>query len=363
MKQRLDSLDITKAFCILAVLILHILAFRPSAAVIALMLGSSMLVFFLAAGYTYKPGRGAKQNIIIRAKRLLIPFAAYSIVINLIYAVTSVCSGTVSVSGALLNAQRYYLAGPARELVQGDYTLSCLMPYWFLLIMFVASVVFYLIADFALASGKRTAGLILVLLSITAILKETIDLQLPWHLEIVPAFSAILLIGAYAGKMQLLSKLQWQGKKSVLLIAATAVVTLILSIFCGTAVLVSENNWGNFGGFSVYIAVVQGIVAAVMLVLISEAIARTKKLKQVMVWLGKHSMEFYVIHMFFAYYISKVTGWKFLAIDREPATSPLEICQTFLLFALTMLLCTLWTFGYQAIAGRIRKKKPTAPNR
>ena len=348
MKQRFDSLDITKAFCILAVIIIHIPAFLPSTLFVSFIMGASMLVFFLVAGYTYKPGKSVTKNIINRAKRLLIPFAAYSICIQLIYSAIFVCTGTRSVSEVLIWIRDYYCTGKVGLPI---------MPYWFLITLFLASVVFYLIADFALVSGKRTAIISLILLSITAIYSETVSISLPWTIEMVPAFAGILLIGAYAGQKQILSKLQWQGKKSIFLIVAAAILLLILSITCGTATVVSQNKWGKFGGFSVYIALIQGILETFMLVLIGEGLTKTKKLRQGLVWLGQHSMEFYMIHLAIAYCISQITGWKMFAASQQFATTPIEICQTLLLFVITFFLCILWTFLCQAVSDRFRKKK------
>lgn len=358
MEKRFESLDIAKCIAIFAVIILHTIVYKPVVAATSLLMGATMLFFFLVTGYNYKAGRDVKTSIIKRAKRLLVPFVVYSVVINIICALIFIFADGMSIQQVIYNIKEFYTGTIGFSTTEAPANvLSCVMPYWFLIIMFLASAIFFPIADYALKSIKRISLISLVMLSITALSVE-FNVNLPWHVEITPAFVAILLIGAYAGKNQILVKLQnIKGVKRAGIIILTIILTLILAITCGSTRLVSNNIWGNLGWISVFVSVLQAIIQFVMLVLISEIIAGTKNVKKPFIWIGENVMHFYILHGFFGFAIVKITGWPMLMFDREISTDPTKIIQSFMLMGCILVCVTVWILLEKSVKGKLFSRK------
>lgn len=358
MEKRFESLDIAKCLAIFAVIALHTIVYIPVAAGTSLLMGATMLFFFMVTGYNYKEGRDIKTSIIKRAKRLLVPFVLYSVVINIICGLIFIFVDGMTIQQVIYNIREFYMGTIGFSKTEAPTNiLSCVMPYWFLLIMFLSSVIFFPIADYVLKSIKRISLISIAMLLITA-LSVHFNISLPWHIEITPAFVAILLIGAYMGKKQMLIKLQnVRGVKRIGIIILTVIITLILAITCGSARLVSNNIWGNLGWVSVFVSVLQGFIQFVMLVLISEMISKTKSLKKPFVWIGENVMHFYILHGFFGYLVMKITGWPMLMFDRTVSTDPIKIIQSFILTGCMLLLVTVWIFIEKIIKQKLFSTK------
>ena len=94
-----------------------------------------------------------------------------------------------------------------------------------------------------------------------------------------------------------------------------------------------------------------------MLVLISEMIASTKKIKKPFTWIGENVMHFYILHGFFGYLIVKITGWPMLMLDRAVSADPIKIIQSFILTGCILLLVTTWIFIERGIKKIILYKR------
>ena len=228
MKKRLVSLDMAKGIGILAVLVVHCLALASARAAVIYLLGSLMLIFFFITGYNYRPGRRTVlQNIKQRAKQILIPFYLYSIVIFVIGSVLYISFGEMTLQDALNDAIGYFCG----IMPSGSVFRYIFMPYWFLPIMFLSSVLFFIIADFALKSVQRTVLISLLLMAVSVpILGYTNNA--PWRLPLVPVCSAIMLIGAFAGQKQFFSNPPFKGTKLGISVLCAAVISVVLTIFC-----------------------------------------------------------------------------------------------------------------------------------
>ena len=89
------------------------------------------------------------------------------------------------------------------EIVRGGLS-SCIMSFWFVQLLFVASIIFYLVVDYALEKGSRLISIIIGLLFITMIFAH-FNIYLPFYLAEAPAIAAIMLVGAFFGQKELLS--------------------------------------------------------------------------------------------------------------------------------------------------------------
>ena len=362
-KQRFDALDIMKAWCILAVMATHCIAVESIGVMTVLCMGSSMILFFLISGYTYKEGRSVKNNILKRGKQLLIPFVKYSAVICILCGILWIGLGEVDFHEYLKYVKGFYLSQFSEGEANRNNILWMIMPYWFLIVMFLASTVFFPIADFALRSGKRLVTVSVVLLGISAWIAECTTKPLPqgtvltpalapqymityipWGVQLVPAFAGILLIGAYAGKKQLLLKLQFQGRKQIVFMVVNTILSILLSATCGFAIMLSMGFWGNFGGLSVFIAVLQGIIQMFMLYAAAEIVSKHIRIKKILIWIGRRSLQFYVVHMFIAYLVRRITGWPLFLYGSQYVVEAADIIKTLLLFVVTVCLTALWAW-------------------
>ena len=171
MEKRFESLDIAKCFAIFAVIILHTIVYMPVAAATSLLMGATMLFFFLVTGYNYRAGRDVKTSIVRRAKRLLVPFVVYSVIINIICALIFIFVDGMSIQQVMYNLKEFYTGTIGFSKTEAPTNiLSCVMPYWFLIIMFLASAIFFPIADYALKSIKRISLIYIIMFIFTAVL-------------------------------------------------------------------------------------------------------------------------------------------------------------------------------------------------
>lgn len=354
MKKRLVSLDMAKGIGILSVLIVHCLALVPARTAVIYLLGSLMLIFFFITGYNYRPGkRSVSQNIKQRAKQILIPFYLYSVGIMIISSVIYISMGEMTLQEAFKDSIGFFCG----IMPTGSVFRYIFMPYWFLPIMFLSSVLFFFIADFSLKSAKRTLLISLLLMAISVpILGYTNDA--PWRWPLIPVCSAIMLMGAYAGQKQFFANPPFKGVKLGLSVLCAAIISVVLTIIFGSSYTISRGQLGSFGGWSVFSAVVICLVQIYMLVFGCELMSKAELVQKVFSWFGVYSMQILVAHMFVAIIVSRFTGWPcgfVLMSQREEIEGIAQAFQTTALYFVTIGLLVCWLLIWGKIKESAKK--------
>lgn len=316
--KRLAYADMVKGIAILFVVFYHLLA-PCLAKTVVIHLGDAMLIaFFIFSGYFYRPGKRTQgENIKIRLKATMLPFVKYSTIFWIVGSVYLLATHQETILDALCCLRNFYGGCIWNRVVQGwfnwDYhslgsRYMYLADFWFLIALFLSSLLFFSIADATLSSSKKAVTTIVLLFTATGILRA-FAISLPYNIQLVPFWTAFMLLGAFAGRDGLFDLPAISGARGwgCALLALVAGVTVSL-----LKTLVPNLFRGSFEGKEV-ISMLLCIVAALFVVwglgnlcrLAEQAGLRVAEIS----WLGAHSLPIYVFHMFVAWVICTITGF------------------------------------------------------
>ena len=360
-KKRLATVDVMKGLAILFVVFYHLLAPCGVKTVVDHLTEIMLILFFFTSGYFYKPGkRTIGENIRNRASATMVPFLFYGVLFWLIGSIWHVLAKTETVMEALWCLRNFFGGCIWNRVIQNWFgweyhSLGKLYPFladfWFLIALLLSSILFFLFADRVLASRKKTLACAVLLFAATGIMKA-LNVDLPYNMQLVPFWTAFILLGAMAGQMKLIENPPVTGAKGwgVSLLSLAAGVTVCM---------LKEPNVnmfrGSFGGNEV-VSMLLCITASVLVIfglamafrLAEGAGVRMKELA----WVGSHSLTFYLWHMFFAWIICNITGFS----TRYPAEPEAGLVAKSLLLAFACMgLCTLCAIIEDRL--KARKKK------
>ena len=322
--QRDSSFDISKGLGILVIVFFHLFDFTTDLSVILIELAAvwRMCYFFVISGYFYKDNRTPTANVRRRVKQLLKPYIEYSlgiwlltVIYNLItksytfvqcvwqYVQFLVSRQTLSLLGITLNT-----GIPADRTIKapGVPFPNIVVPFWFVITMLFAYIIFFYIARWALSSTARFASVSGGLIMVSFLLNQYVD-PLPWNFQNVPMCVALLLIGALLGKYKALGKEKLHG-----------VWSLINSAVALGIILVLELVWKQIGSFAggmlyvqgaveVFVCIVFGLLGAYISISVCRYIAKVRFLSKIFSWVGVRSMPILLVHIPIAYFLRVLT--------------------------------------------------------
>lgn len=316
--KRLAYADMVKGIAILFVVLYHLLAPCLAKTVVIHLAESMMIAFFFFSGYFYRPGRRTLgENIKTRLKATMLPFVKYSTVFWIIGSIYLLVTHQETILDALCCLRNFYAGCIWNRVIQGwfnwDYhslgsRYIFLADFWFLIALFLSSLLFFPIADATLSSRKKAIGAAALLFATTGILRA-FAVSLPYNIQLVPFWTAFMLLGALAGKEGLFDLPLMSGTRgwccALLALAAGVTVAMLKTP-------VPNLFRGSFEGNEV-VSMLLCIIATLLMVwglgnvcrLAEQAEWRIKELS----WLGAHSLPIYVFHMFNAWAICTITGF------------------------------------------------------
>ena len=328
-KKRLQYVDMIKGIAILWIVCYHLIAPNgPKNLIINHLMDAMLVSFFFFSGYFYRPGkRSIGESIWNRTKSLMAPFFKYSLLFWAVGSVYLVATQEETIKEAFLCLRNFFAGCIWNRVIQDwfgweYYSLGkrdfFLADFWFLIALLFASILFFLIADLALKSKAGSIITAATLFAVTGICLH-FGVVLPYNLQLIPYWTAFLLLGAFFGQNRLLELeslsrgARWGA--GICLLAAGIVVSIVKEP--------SPNQFrGSFGEnevMSMLLCIVTAILiiwgAGIVCVLIETAGVRVKELA----WLGSHSLLIYLYHMFFAWIICAITGFSVRYEDPSPA--------------------------------------------
>lgn len=310
MKKRIEELDIVKGFAILFVLLVHIVRFDGIAHYFFNAFGEgTIFVFFVISGYSYRSGKGKPLNILLtRFKQLLVPYFLYALVLGILQMMIERVSLTDFGYGFLC----FLLTKPTMEFFAlGEYAPSVfsiiVSPYWFLRMMLMSSTIFFLVVDWTIGNFRRFIAVEAALFGVSAVLLETIRV-LPFHLQIAPVFAAAMLLGAFLGKTGILSQNLWDRKYFPTVFTVSMIVMFVIAAFYTEGGMAgSTGNFGSKGALSELWYIIISLANTVFILGISAAFVRLGRYKA-MTYIGRNSLYFFMLHLFFAHNIHLFSG-------------------------------------------------------
>ena len=359
-KKRLQYVDVIKGIGILFVVFLHLIA--PCAfknTVLNHLTEIFVVAFFFFSGYFYRPGkRSLGENIKNRAKSLMFPFFRFSLFFWLVGSIYLVATKAEPLVEAFL-CLRNFLAGCIwNRVIQGwfnweYYSLGkryfFLADFWFLIAMLFASILFFLIADFALRSKARTIIVTIALFIVTGVLVQ-FGISLPYNLQLVPYWTAFMLLGAFAGQQKLADLPSLSNGTRWGLGIALLVIGIVIAMVKVPSPNMFRGSFGENEIRSMLLCIAEAIPFILGISLVcaqaEKAGMRTKELA----WLGSHSLVFYVYHMFFAWIIWVITGFSTFYTDPSDG-------RTIALSLLLTLVCLALGVGRSIIDDKLAKHK------
>ena len=289
---RLDHLDIAKGILIISVVLMH--TWFANFDILGDFLPFAMPTFFFLAGYTHKTGRGYGKNLGRRAVKLLLPYVCFCTFWTLMHPVYNILA-------RLPLWQQTPVSTIWFACFRAD-GMNMLMstPMWFLVALFTASVLFFLVADKARESWKLTVILTAVFVGIALVLDVIkhygmhSDAAWWWFWDYAPFGTAMMLLGSYAGNKGFYQKLT---PKSIVIGLICLVGAMLLNIpFWGSARTVIVKYLEGGAWYGVLTAFVIAVAGTVGILCVSRLLQQVPGLRKVLTWLGRNTLWILCIH-------------------------------------------------------------------
>jgi len=301
-KERMIEQDIAKGIAIILVIALHTLTLKSSIYnILGGIFGFIMPFYFFMAGYNHRPYRYTYKEILKRRfKQIIIPFFTYSISILIIAAIYYLACEGYTIQKALMTYLNLLLSNSfckqvGIEIISGG-LYSTIMVFWFIQMLFAASLIFYLVVDYALEKASRLISIVIGLLSITMLFGH-FNFHLPFYLAEAPAIAAIMLVGAFFGQKELLSnktKLLFIIMNSII---AYALFIILAMLFQGSGFIAGGNLWDKrIHEWAVLLSFVFAIVGTYPFVHVCRLLRNVKFVSKGLAWCGNNSMPLLFIH-------------------------------------------------------------------
>ena len=314
-KARMLEQDIAKGIAIILVMALHTLTIKKGIYnILGGLFGFIMPFYFFMAGYNHRPYRYSYKEIIRkRIKQIGIPFFTYSISITLIsgayYMIAEGYTFKMVVDSYLtLLLTRPFASSIGIKQMTGPYT--CIMVGWFIIMLFMASLIFYAVVDFALSKPGRFISIFTGLLMVTMVFAH-FDVVLPLHVCEAPAVAAIMLTGALFGQKELLAP---KLKRWVIVLnslVAYGIFVILALMFRGSGFITGGNMWDKtLKEWAVVLSAVYAIVGTYPFVHFCRCLTKTGFLCKALVWCGNYSLKLLFIHGVVQLFICAILGLK-----------------------------------------------------
>lgn len=315
-KKRLVSVDVLKGLLMIGVCCLHIgNEAMPWTSRLYVLVG----IFFMMAGYFYRPGNGYRNNVLKRTRQILIPFLVYGATgLIVLYTFLEIRGEGVTVAHLLDAYCRHVLDNWCLEEIGAhttDGTIALyVLPMWFLIRLYVSELIMFAIADWALESWKRMVASVALLTTVTFLWGTFVGIHLPFQLNTCSAIASILLIGAYAKKHNIVDRIENGWRKPSYWCIAAALVMVFAAM-----VMIDVNESRIVKGFfgtihdtahmwNVYPWVVEVSAITYLMLVASTFIGRIPVVVDILTKVGVHTLMILSTHQVIAYIILTTMG-------------------------------------------------------
>ncbi len=345
--KRTGFVDMARGAAILCVVLYHLIAPCGAKTVLTHLADTVVIVFFFYSGYFHKPGkRSLSQELILRVKKLMVPFLKYSLLFWLAGSVVLVVSKEETIQEAFLCLRNYFAGCIWNRTIQDFfgweyYSLGkrymFLADLWFFVALMLASVLFLLIADHVLKSRAKTLAAVCGLVAVTGVLRG-FKIFLPYNIQLTPFWAAVMLLGAFFGYNRLFDIPSLSGSKELIL----GIISLVSGFALSMLKAPNVNNYRGTFPENEILAMILCLAASILLIwgagIVSKHIEAAGVRVKELCWIGSHSLLIYVYHVFIAWVICRVTGFSTF-YEEDPGTG--VILKSCLLTAAVLAVCIL----------------------
>ena len=277
--------------------------------------------FFFYTGYNYLPNeRTFKENILRRAKQLLIPLVVCFIVSILVISPMELIvdhSDVGKTFQGIGNTILYSLMSePWAQMIgfpsDGNVVFELVVALglvWFLYALFICSIFFYLLVKYTNKSLPALISVDIVCLLISFCLGQFVGVYLPYTVQCYPLIVAIMLTAAYLRQSHFLNRKILTKKDSLfhclnMFIAEGLIVgtCFVCHYSCGS-IFTGSLPGGYFDpvlkGFDAFIGFAFSIIGTYFIHTLCRLIKHIPVVGKSLQWVGNHSAIFYLFHPIF----------------------------------------------------------------
>ena len=326
-KKRVQFIDMVRGLTILCISVYHIVAPGILKTFTTGIIGSLFFSFFFFSGYFYVAGKKPiGENIASRAKSLLGTFVSYSLAFWMIGSVILLMKKAETIIDALCCLRNFYGGSIWNRTIQDFFgweyhSLGSAYPFladfWFLPALFIASVLFIVIAEKIAKTAVTQMIAILVLLCITGILRYN-SVMLPYNLQLIPFWAALVLIGYTFKMLNVFDKLQGNSSLSVGILST--VISIGASVYLAYGTNLFRGTFDEPEVLTMIVVFVLGVLSIYGVSLVCKYIEDTNINVDKFAYLGSHSIYLYLYHVFVAWLICQITGFS-MRYDPENMTN------------------------------------------
>ncbi len=366
--ERNRTIDFSKGVVIFAIVISHMIAYRTNSADGANpaidFAFSCLVLFFIISGYYFRPKRSYTKNLCKRFIQLGVTFVLCTVVLTSIMAALLWIQGGYDFSlENVLNDIGNMLLGTGAFLSYSEYPMIPVVapyevthPYYFLTVMLFAFVIFYAIAEWATQNWKRTVVCVLILTAITFALRQFVPIRLPWAIQLSFVSAAYMVIGAYAGKHDLIGYIdtQYRTKRYWIIFTVMLIIGVGVLLLFPTRSKFVHTIFGFYDGWSVFPFLIITLASSYVAVVIFSFLARVKPLGMIFTFIGKHTLAVILLHMFYA----KIICITFLTLPSSGTQIMFDnLLQAILVGIASTILCLITALIYAKIVEFIKSKQ------
>ena len=347
MQKRLNYVDMVKGLCALMVVFYHLTAPCGFKTVLDHLTESALIAFFFFSGYFHRPGkRTLGENLMTRVKAIMIPFLKYTLFFWAVGTIVLIATGKETFIESLLCLRNFFAGSIWNRTIQNwfgwDYyslgkRYMFLADFWFLIALMLASIVFLLIIDHVIRSKAKTLVTAGVLIAVTGVLRY-FAIDLPYNLQIVPFWAAILMLGAFAGNYKLFDIPKFSAAHEWVFGGISLAAGIAIDLVKEPCRNVFRGTFGENEVVSMLLCLLSALLFIWGLGLICKRIECANIRVKELSWLGSHSLLIYIYHMFIAWIISQITGF---SLSYEDPSDPLTITLSILLGVGCLVICIL----------------------
>jgi fucose 4-O-acetylase-like acetyltransferase len=325
MEKRSNVQDMVKGALIIAVIFFHSTLFRDPEIVIDFNILVAFFpcvlgVFFFYSGYNYKIGkRTLKENIIRRTKQLIIPL----MILILVDLLVSLSIQLIIKDYDFTSTGQAFLRFIASEGGAALWNIDVSKAYyefylpfsalWYLYVLYIISIIFYLIVDKIIIKLPRFIITISILVISSFIIGQFVGTILPYSIQSYPLILAIMLTGAYFSKNNLLER-EINDKRTVIIaitkVVVSEIIILGISLTCYYAFgakLVGALVVGAFSyimkGFDAIIVYTMAIAGVIGIHNLMKLLNKIKIISVFFSYIGRRVSYVYITHTIFLVYI------------------------------------------------------------
>ena len=288
-KGRMIWLDALKGFLMTVVVWSHSTAYNDRIG--HWLIVSYMGIFFFISGFTMHYNNDSIADVIIRrAKRLLIPYLFYGILLIILDLIIRGGNPLVKFAGLLYDRYCLYRFESENNIF---FLQSWNATFWFLAAMFGASVVAIIFFKYF----KKFGGIpfVFVCLIITGIL-SSFRLLLPWSIDSIFLLAAIIIIGNHLGNT-ILPMEATVNKCEIFILVFSITQYMLLAERQGTTNL-SLGQYGS-GYESIFYYCLICILGGIVGIFLFYKMRNIYFLIKPLAWIGQRSITFLCLQLFF----------------------------------------------------------------